>query len=258
MIDPVNTAHLHILANLLAALQQLLLSVSAHQPLPPSLALTCRSWLLSRMRQLALHLQSTAAAGGLSRRVAMYDDMLYILVRDHDLSLYRSPDQNSAPILAALTQRVDEIRDLLLGFSPLSNTPLITPGEAACFSQLTAQAAGPMSVSGAVAGLVGWWTMLRGGWVELDLSPQGRHLNLNVACSPALVQTMASAGSDLRHLGLDIHIAWGGARGVITESGVPEVLLCDADCEIQFRGLMNAACFLTNSTVQDTDASRRS
>ncbi|MFT5686170.1 MAG: hypothetical protein ACI8RZ_007126 [Myxococcota bacterium] len=242
MPDPAITAHLRILDNLQAVVHRLIVDLVRQQALPPAFTLACRAWLLSQLRALTLQQQAIVASGGLGRRVAMYDDILYALCQDRDLIAYRSSEPDPAMLLRVMSDRLDVISHILLDFTPPPGKPLPSPA-AAGLSHLLQQEAGPLSVPGALAGLIGWWTHLRSGTIELDLRTHS--LSLNVEGAPLLVNALIEAGSPLGHLGGDIHVTWGHARGVAPRSGSPEVRLCDSADKARFVRLLQQVHTMT-------------
>jgi len=253
MFDPVITAHLRILDNLQTVVQRLITDLAHQQALPTSFTLACRAWLLNHMRTLALHQQTIAAGGGLGRRVAVYDDILYALCRDRDLIIYRAREPDTVRILRSMAERIEEIRQILLGFTPLPGRPY-SPAEGACLAHLIQQESGPLSVPGALAGLAGWWTLIRSGSIELDLTTH--QLTLNVAGSEILVNALVQANSTLCHLGNDIHVSWGAARGLVPRIGHPEVYLCDTTNKAMFLDILHGVRFLTARPPRDTPEAR--
>lgn len=253
MPDPAINAHLRILDNLQAVSHRLITDLVRQDALPPSFALACRGWLLSQLRTLTLNQQVITASGGLSRRVAMYDDILYALCADHDLIIYRTPQPDPALLLQAMSARIRAIRRILLDFTPPPGTP---PGPVATgLAHLIQLESGPMSVPGALAGLVGWWTHLRCGAVELDLDTQ--RLTLGVEGAALLVTALAEVCAPLGHLRRDIYVSWGSARGIAPQAGPPTVRLCDAEDKAAFVDILCRVPAMTAQAVQDTPMSRR-
>lgn len=156
MLDPVLSAHMRILDNLQLATQRAL-DVT---PCPRTFSQSCRSWLRAQLRQLALVQQSTAASYGHSRRVAMFDDMLYALSG-------RQAPASCAALSSSMRGSIDEMRAIIRGFTPRLGAPPARYHDTACAILHTLEA-GPLSPHGALAGLVRWWLQHQHGWIDLD------------------------------------------------------------------------------------------
>ena len=251
MLDPILCAHMRILDNLQQATQQALAAMLHPGTVPLSFSLACRSWLLDQLRRLALQQQSIAASRGWSRRVGMYDDMLYALCQDHDLVRYHAPCLESGALRRALVCRVDEMRAIVQGFTPHQERP---PCCGSPRSPLHALEAGPLSAPGALAGLVGWWIQLHGGTIELDAMTH--QLHLSVEGSAALVDALIDAQAPLRYLRCDILISWRSARGLMPRSGPPTIILCEATDQEAFRAILDRLPSLTAHPPQDNERKR--
>jgi hypothetical protein len=253
MFDPAVKAHLRILDNIQAAIHRLITELVQAQSLPPRFPLACRGWLLSQLRTLTLHQQAIVASAGLGRRVGLYDDILLALCQDRDLILHRAQGPDPALLLQALSGRLDEIQAILLDFtpSPGRSTP---SAEATGLAHLLQLEAGPLSMPGALAGLVGWWTHLSGGTIALDLDT--RRLSLGVPGDAVLVRVLADLAAPLRYLGGDIHVTWGHARGIVPRSGPPAIRLCDSASKACFVGLLGQVPALTVPAARDTAGPR--
>ncbi len=249
MPDPAITAHLRILDSLQAVAHQLITDLSRQGVLPPDFPLACRGWLLRQLRILTLNQQVITAHGGLSRRVAMYDDILYVLREDRDLIRYRAPHAVPAPVLQAMSERIDAVRRILLDFTPQPGRPRPDP-VATGLAHLTQLSVGPMSVPGALASLIGWWTHLHRSTVALDLDTH--RLSLGVEGAAHLVAALAAVRAPLGHLRRDITVSWGSARGVSPRSGPPEVLLCDSARKADFLDILHMVPAMTARPMQDT------
>ena len=249
MPDPAITAHLRILDNLQVVGHRLITDLSNQGALSPGFALACRGWLLQQLRSLILHQQVITASGGLSRRVAMYDDILYTLSEDRDLSIYPLSRSAPPPVLQAMSERIFAVRRVLLDFTPQPGSSQPDP-IATGLAHLIELSAGPMSVPGALAGLVGWWTHLCCTTITLDLDTH--RLSLGVEGAAQLVTALADVHAPLGHLRRDITVSWGSARGVSPRSGPPIVHLCDPANKAVFYDILHKVPAMTARSAQDT------
>jgi hypothetical protein len=254
MPDPAITAHLRILDNLQAVGHHLITDLGHQDALPPDFTLACRGWLLHQLSTLALHQQVITARGGLSRRVAMYDDILYTLSEDRDLIVYHAPQSDHAPMLRAMSERISAVRRILLDFTPQPGSSQPDP-IATGLAHLIQLSTGPMSTPGAMAGLVGWWTHLHNSAIALDLDTH--RLSLGVEGATQLVAALAEVGAPLGHLRRDITVSWGSARGVSPRSGPPEVWLCAPSNKACFVEILHKVPAMTARSPQNTPLIRR-